>query len=391
MRLTARSSQELGGMKRVMHVISGDLWAGAEVQAYQAIKGLLDRFELQIAVVVFNEGILADKLRSLGVKVYCVDEKRFNSFSILTMMTRIFAQFKPQVVHVHHTKEHFLSTLVRFAHNSGFLIVRTMHGRSKAPEGLDMVRHCRSSAVVSLDTILLRYFANTIIAVSEDLASDLSAMKCNGKVSLIYNGLDVSGCLKEAERVDNPRIGFDKGNLFWVGTAARLVPVKNLEMLIDAAEILKLRGLPVHVSIWGDGPTMPELRSRIAQKGLAEHVTLHGFESGILSIIKSLDAFVLCSHHEGLPMALLEAMCLRTPVICTRVGGMKEVIRNGINGYSITPNDSFGLADAIERLYRNPGRAEQVASSAYRTLEEKFSLATSTDSLFRIYVDSCRG
>ena len=86
---------------KVCHIISGDLWAGAEVMAYRLLKGLLNYNNLELSAILFNEGRLAKVLRTLGIPLYVADEEKFNSFRLIGEIKKIVRKISPDVLHSH--------------------------------------------------------------------------------------------------------------------------------------------------------------------------------------------------------------------------------------------------------------------------------------------------
>jgi glycosyltransferase involved in cell wall biosynthesis len=170
-----------------------------------------------------------------------------------------------------------------------------------------------------------------------------------------------------------------------LGTAARLEEPKNLGMLIEAAAYLKAKEIAFKITIFGNGSKKKELQSLIDKFNLLEYVEIHDFEPEILPVIANFDAFVICSYTEGLPMALLEAMLLKVPLICTAVGGMKEIIEDKVNGLLIPSGDSKMLAEAVDLLYQDRGLAAQLANNAYEKVINNFSIQHTGSQLLDLY------
>jgi glycosyltransferase involved in cell wall biosynthesis len=147
-------------------------------------------------------------------------------------------------------------------------------------------------------------------------------------------------------------------------TAARLTPIKRLPDLLAAVSNLVAAGRTVRVGIAGEGPLEAELRDRIRQLGLDGVVELLGFRDPA-EIYPNARAFVLCSEHEGLSIALLEAMATGLPSVVTDVGELGTLVDDGRNGFLIEPGDVDALTDRLGRLLDDPAlRAELGARAA---------------------------
>lgn len=316
---------------RILHIISGDLWAGAAVQVYHTLSALSRNGKFYVLCAVFNDGVLRRNLEKMNIRTVLLDETKLNSMGMLLSLKKLIEAEKPGMIHVHAVKEHFFGKVSALLANKNIPVVRTVHGDRGAPEGLAWGEYVRSRVVISLDNFLIRNLAEAVIAVSKDMENGFLARKLRGKVWQIYNSINTREFHFEPN-THAVREKYGVNDHFWIGTAARLVGVKNQRMLIEAGECLLDKGIPFKISIFGDGPLKGELESLIEKYKLGDSVFLHGFEPEIHSVLNALDVFVLCSLNEGLPMALLEAMYMGTPVVCTGVGGMKEIIEDGVNG-----------------------------------------------------------
>lgn len=371
----------------LIHVISGDLWAGAESQVYNNLYALKEEDKWNVTCLLFNAGILKNKLDAIGVKTYLIDENTNSTLLMCFKIYKLIREIRPSLLHVHHTKEHLLGLLCSMLIRKKIPLIRTVHGLHGVRSGLPLFQHLRSTMVVRLDSLLVKYFSTDVVAVSNDLKARLKEGRVNGKIHFISNSLSIEQ--NRANIVQNEFVDkYRPHSVFWIGTAARLVGVKNLDMLIDAGAILKKKGISFQISIFGDGPLKNRLNDRIIDHHLENEVKLHGFVDGMLDIVSALDIFVLCSKHEGLPMSLLEAMFLKTPVICTNVGGMAEVVDNRISGLLVENNDAEGLADAILCLINDRDLRNQIKENAKQVILDRFTTETAIKKLICVYDDA---
>jgi len=163
-------------------------------------------------------------------------------------------------------------------------------------------------------------------------------------------------------------------------SCARLNPVKGHLDLLAALSLLRGRGHEARLTIAGEddqGGTgyRKVVESQIRELGLEGSVTLLGAvsEDMVIEHLQQADVFVLASLAEPLGVALMEAMAMELPVIATRAGGVPEMIRDGVDGVLVPPATPQLLADAIERLARDPAHARSLGSAARRRIEERFS------------------
>jgi len=371
--------------KIVLHIISGDLWAGAEVQVYHTLIALKKKTKIIPVCILFNNGMLAKKLQDQKIKTLVIDETKYSSVRMLAKLVMIYRRLKPDIIHVHNTKEHFLGVFAAMSIGHKIPLARTIHGKIKARDHITGIRLIKSDIVIYLDKILNIFFANRIIAVSKDIESDLKKTFDKKKIVHIYNAINIDPRGLSEKDVKRNRGSFCIKEDFWIGAAARLEKVKNLELLIETGRLLQKKELKFKISIFGEGPLYNKLKSKIKKYQLESVVFMHGFEKNMHCIIPSFDVFIMPSKHEGLPMALLEAMSLETPVICTAVGGMKEIIQDGINGLLVKPDDPCDMADAVIRLKSNPILSRRLAENARKTIEQEFSIVQNIEKLSILY------
>lgn len=370
---------------RIVHIISGDLWAGAEAQVFQTITALkLGKYPIDLKCVLFNDGILAKRLRLGSVDVLIIDERRFNSFEMLLKMVRILRMSAPDIIHVHHIKEQWLACLGAKIAGVSAPIIRTLHGMSRVPRHLKIKQFFRSALVVGLDYLMVKFASDVVIAVSRDLEIQTQEKRIRGSIRCIYNAI---GENRSCDECDKERIRQNMGVKcsLWVVTATRLVEPKNLRMLIDVGCLLSAWGIDFKISIFGIGPMEEELKRKIRDYQLDAMVELQGFTQRLGEILKAADVFVMCSCHEGLPMALLEAMAAGIPVVCTAVGGMKEVVTDGKDGVLVPLNDTVAMAQAILRIGEDKDFERQLIENAAKTIRSKFNISKNTGKLYSIY------
>jgi len=155
-----------------------------------------------------------------------------------------------------------------------------------------------------------------------------------------------------------------------IGSVGLLSWAKNHKLLIDCFS--RINDKNSYLVIVGDGPERLRLEAHIAKLGLSSKVKLTGWREDIADILSALDIFVLSSRTEGLPMALLEAMSLGKPCIVTRVGGLCEVLDNGVTGRLVHPDDAKELIDAMNGLLENPRAAEEMGKNARKKILDEF-------------------
>ena len=192
------------------------------------------------------------------------------------------------------------------------------------------------------------------------------------KIRVIPNGV-------EASRFNNGRqpqliptgVSEDRKTILYVG---RIVREKGIFTLLDAFEKLRKQGKDVSLVFAGEGPLKEDLAKEVLRRKLNDRVKLAGFvdEKKLVSLYNSSDAFVLPSHYEPFGMVALEAMASRVPVVVSDVGGLSEIVEDGITGVKVPAYNPSALAEGILRVLEDRELSEQLKENAYRAVQERY-------------------
>jgi len=343
----------------VMHVVSGDLWAGAEVQLFTLCKYLV-RNGIEVVAVVMNHGELERRLTGIGVGVIVLDEGNNNIIQLLIKIMGIVRNIKPDMIHTHRTKENIVGGLAAWVF--GISSIRTIHGGQEHHyKWYQVHRHF----IRIIDTFIAKRVQDKIVAVSDDLGSELSFIYPKDKVIVIPNGVDNEIAINN---IESAPIYNDK--VFHVGIVGRLVEVKRVDLYIKVAALFvsKYPEVEVKFHIFGEGPLKEELIEFTNKNGLSAKVMFEGQKLNIHDYIKSLDVMVMTSDHEGLPMSLLESMILQTPVVAHDVGGISEVCEHGKCCYLIKKGDVESCAEALGMIIKNREKTRRMIDRAKKRI-----------------------
>ena len=173
------------------------------------------------------------------------------------------------------------------------------------------------------------------------------------------------------------------------GCAARMVPVKRHQDLIDAFARIATDHPQASLVLVGRGPLEAELGHQVAQHGLTDRVIFHGEEADMASLLPLLDTFVLASSTEGSSNAILEAMACGLPTIATAVGGNTELIDAGLTGFLVPARSPDQIALAMGELLTRPNLAHSMGLNARRRAVRRFSLPGMLESFSAFYL-SCQ-
>lgn len=357
---------------KVCHVISGDLWAGAEVMALHLLLGLSRRPGIDLFVILLNHGTLADELEKNGVITCVFDERKLSFPEIVRSAAMVTRKWSPDVLHAHRYKENLLSYLVSFALKKKPVLISTQHGMAET-YGSGVLRRSRLYANLKL----LAWKFDSTVAVSSDMKDSLTHTHGfqQSRVAVIRNGI----------AIPEPGKATDTRAVLVVGAAGRLTTVKDYPLMIETAKQVCAKLSNVRFEVAGDGPLMGELQALVRGQGLQSAIQFRGFVSDILAFYAGLDVLINTSFSEGVPMSVLEAMALGVPPIAPAVGGLPEIITDCENGFLIHSRDPSLFADRCIALCTNSSLRASMARAARKRVIEAFSVQRMVDGYFDLY------
>ncbi|KZZ71147.1 hypothetical protein A3765_15050 [Oleiphilus sp. HI0130] len=232
-----------------------------------------------------------------------------------------------------------------------------------------------------LDSIMLRRF-DKVVAVSQPILEEMKQKNIpSDKLYCISNGIK----LKESEELKNIREELDlKENAYLIGTLSSLTTEKGIDTAIKALALITDQLPQARLIVTGDGRERDNLEELARNLSITDKVLFLGRREDTHRILKSLDMFVMPSLKEGLPIALLEAMAARLPIIATKVGDIPKVI-NKLNGVVIEASIPHLLAEEVQYLYKNPTTAKTLGEKAYETVKNEFSASSMTRKYADLY------
>jgi glycosyltransferase involved in cell wall biosynthesis len=213
------------------------------------------------------------------------------------------------------------------------------------------------------------------VAVGEDVRQTLITVEGfpPDRVEVIYNGIDLSAFdnpgrdRREARR----ELGLADGDVALI-QVARLHPLKDHATALRALARVVRQRPDVRLVVVGAGPQEAAIARQVRELGLGPFVRLLGRRHDVPRLLGAADLALLSSRSEGIPLALIEAMAAGLPAVATRVGGIPEVVEEGITGALAPAGDDEALAAQILRLVGDPAARAGLAASARRRAFDRF-------------------
>ncbi|HEU4674055.1 MAG TPA: glycosyltransferase, partial [Candidatus Limnocylindrales bacterium] len=367
-----------GQPTKVVEVLATGSHGGAQESVYNLLSRL-DRERFDVSVISLSPGAGVRKIERLGVPV-CVIHEHDDELAIGAVAAHL-ATVGPDVVHNHMFRAEVVGTqaAIALAEAGGRkpLVVSTVHSS-----------RVRSAA----DRELLRELTphmDRLIAVSEAIERKIvDEGRAIVPVSLIYNGVDL-------DRYDHQEpcctlredYGMEPGAEI-VGVIARLEPEKGHPTLLEAWPTVLRHCADAYLLIVGEGSERPALETQARELRIAHRVVFAGRRDDIPAVTAALDVAVLPSYREAQGLTILEAMALGRPVVASNVGGIPEMIEDGVTGLLVPPHDAPALAAAIVRLLADHPFADRLARAGHDLVHDRFCVERMVREIEEIYQGS---
>jgi glycosyltransferase involved in cell wall biosynthesis len=308
----------------------------------------------------------------------------------LGRLVRLMRRHRPDIVHTHTAKAGLVGRLAaRIALGRRPLVVHTYHGH--VLEGY--FGRGRTLLYRALETAM-GLLSDALVAVSEATVDDLVRLRVAPapKFRVIRLGLHLESftSLSERERAaerERLAVGPDDVVAVFMG---RLVPIKRVDLLIDAVAAARARGAPVVLVVVGGGECEHALRARASDAQIADAVRFAGYRSDIERVLAAADLAVLSSANEGTPVALIEAAAAGLPLVATDVGGVSDVVVSG-TGELVPFGDAGALGAAIAALAADPERRREAGAAARRHVLARYGAARLVQEIDALYRDLLEG
>jgi len=364
---------------KIIHLASGDLWAGAEVQLFHLAVKLHELYGIHLLVVLLNHGQLEQELIEKGIAVTVLDESKLSGFSILLEFYHIVKLFQPDIVHTHRSKENVIGGIV--ARLNGKKSVRTVHGASEfSIRPFNLKRFVFDGA----DRLAGFFLQQKIISVSDELKQKMKKIYPDSKLAVIENCVDVEYIEKKSLKPCNHDIDKNNFNIAFIG---RFVPVKRVDIFYSIAKsvISNSEHEMIHFHMIGDGPLKKNIDDMLLSDKLTKNIHLYGFIENTAPLLKNMNLLIFTSDHEGLPMTLLEAMTLGVPVLSRNLPSICEVLCSGECGYFIKSDNVSDYADIIEHIMTNGEEARNKIKMARQQITDKYNIDSNIKKYENLY------
>jgi glycosyltransferase involved in cell wall biosynthesis len=335
---------------RVLEVLGNAIPGGME----HYVGNLLENFGSSIRPTVIAPFVspMTERWAALGIPVHiaAIDDEIGLAHSV-ERIVELARHVQADVLHAHLPNAHAASTIAGAA--CGVPVVATIHGRQLTLRDVEALQLGEGHAVMVCEYGL---------AQARLLGIDAS------RVSWIPNGVDTQRFSPSPARIASQSVT--------VGFVGRLAPEKGPLDFVRVAALLLHATPTLRFRIIGDGPLRGEVESAVVRSSLADRVELVGMVHDMPAAYRGLDMLVSTSQSEGAPLAILEAMACGLPVIATSVGGVPEIVSDGVTGRVCPPRGIHMAADTVEELASRPDKRLDWGRAARKRVLENYDLRT---------------
>lgn len=359
---------------RVLHVVNGEHYAGAE-RVQDLLGGALPWFGYEVGFACVKPGQFSVARKNRGVPlVECRMGRRFD-FRPVGGLVRLIRERGYELLHAHTPRSLMLASAA-----SVFARVPLVY-HIHSPAMADTTSRLRNRTNALLERMSLA-FASHLIAVSNSLRQRYLGLGFSpDRITVVSNGVCCGTRLPPRERSADEPVVF--------GMAALFRPRKGLEVLLKSMADLLAGGHRLRLRAIGQFETREyeqQVKSLAVDLGVDQAIDWTGFSSSIEHELAQIDCFVLPSlFGEGLPMVILEAMASGRPVIATNVEGVPEAIRHGETGLLARPNDPASLAQTMKRVLDGSVDLQALVQGAALDQRERFSVCSMARRTAEVY------
>ncbi|RMH80151.1 MAG: glycosyltransferase [Actinomyces sp.] len=364
---------------RVRHLLKGLGPGGAERLVVHQTTSPSTRCRHEVAYLLAHKNHLVAELEAAGVPVRCLPTRGLWRPGWLLALRRWALSDPVDVLHVH-------SPAVAAATR---VLVRTLpRSRRPAVVGTEHNRWPRLHRLTRLADRLTLGAQDATIAVSADVAATLPR---RARAEVVVHGIDVGAVRAAADREGARReLGISPDDVVVV-CVANFRREKALDVLVAAAARAIEREPRLSIVHVGQGPLADEIAAGVERAGLGDRFRLLGHRRDVARLLSAADVVTLTSRHEGLPVAVMEALAAGRPVVATRAGGVAEAV--GDAGILVDVDDVAGLADAYVTLARDETRRRTLGERAARRahLFDRERAVARLDEIYAAVVAARRG
>jgi len=359
------------------------LTAGLAERGYDTtlVAGTLTRGEESMAAVAEQRGVKVEVVEDLHRDIAPWRDAR-----AIIRLARLIRRERPTILHTHTAKAGAVGRIAALLAGGARppIVVHTFHGH--------VLRGYFNPFVTLGFRTLERWLATmttALVAVSPEVRDDLVRLGVApaSKFAVIRLGIELGervGADDDARKETRRMIGLAQ-DAFVIGWVGRMTAVKRTDDVVRTLRKLVDRGVDAYLCLVGDGPDREHLERYAHELGVIKRCLFVGYQDDVSRYYNAFDVLILPSVNEGTPVSVIEALAAGRPAVATRVGGVPDVVRDGVDGFLVAPGDADALAERLAELAADPERRARMGAAGRARVLERYAVARLVDDVDRLY------
>ena len=345
------------------------------------VAGSLARGEESMAHVAEQRGVRIITLPHLAREI-----SPLNDALAVWRLAELIRKERPQILHTHTAKAGAVGRVAALLAGDARppIVVHTFHGH--------VLRGYFNPLTTLGFRLLERWLAGIttkLIAVSPEVRDDLVRLGVGprDKFAVIRLGIELEervGGGDEVRRETRRQMGVAP-DAFVVGWVGRMTAVKRTDDVLLAFRELLDRDVDAWLCLVGDGPDRGHLERRAHELGIVRRCLFLGYQDDVAPYYEAIDVLLLPSVNEGTPVSVIEALAAGRPAVATRVGGVPDVVRDGVDGFLVEVGDAATLADRLAELAADGERRAEMGRAGRGRVLERYAVDRLVDDVDRLY------
>lgn len=346
-------------------------WGGQELRIITELTGFRER-GARVALIAPPNSKIYKRAQELKIEIIPLQMSKPLYPITITRLALWMRREGVQIVNMHSSRDGWIVGLAaRLARVP--LIIRSRHFDVPSPN-------------IFMSRITFKYLPHYVLTTSRAISESFIRLYgiAENRISDIASGVDTERFSPAGPKAD---LSFVKGpkDRPVIAMVSVIRTAKGHQFLLDAVEQLRREGFEGRYLIVGDGPMQPWLERELAARGMDDCFTLAGFREDIPEILRAIDLLLMPSLHEGIPQVGMQALASGTPFIGSNIGGLPQLIRDGITGRTFPPSDGAAIKDTILQVFNEPEKTEAMVAAGRRMVCEEFSIENTLDKVEAIY------
>jgi glycosyltransferase involved in cell wall biosynthesis len=379
---------------KLLRVIARLNVGGPALHVAYLTEGLADRgydTTLVTGSLAHGEESMSQVAENRGARIVMLphlarDISPLNDALAVFRLAELIRKERPQILHTHTAKAGFVGRIAALLAGNARppIVVHTFHGH--------VLRGYFNPFVTLGFRTLERWLASVttkLIAVSPEVRDDLVRLGVapEEKFAVIRLGIELGervGGGDDVRRETRRQLGIGP-DAFVVGWVGRMTAVKRTDDVLRAFRELLDRDVDARLCLVGDGPDRAHMERRAHELGIARRCLFVGYQDDVAPYYEAIDALLLPSVNEGTPVSVIEALAAGRPAVATRVGGVPDVVRDGVDGFLSDVGDASTLADRLAELARDPERRAEMGREGREHVVQRYAVDRLVDDVDRLY------